>query len=267
MKNTILFKIVISMILLAIAIQDMNAQCQYIPSTSSNTDTLSYAFSGGIFASYGCAEIDPTYWLSGNGNSVTVNFVTPQSYPTFRVWGMNDDDSASVAVNNIIYPLNASTASYDPKVPCGQSPGPDGVIFSGGKLVGANDNIIGNYSHQNIQLIATNVNSFTVTGISGAGWGFAGASINCPLTTNINKITNESIISVYPNPISDKLIFDVDNKEVTTITLFDFYGKQLLQKTFSTSITLNTEELQAGIYFFELRGEQNVITYGKILKQ
>lgn len=158
-------------------------------------DSLVYTFSGGNFASYGCAPIDPTYWMNFSGDYVTVTFVTPQNYPAFRVWGMNDDDSASVTVNSVGYPMNSGTAYYDPKVVCGLSPGPDGVIFANGKIVGANSNALGNYSYNDVHLMATNVTSFTVSGISGAGWGFAGVVMHCPsslsvTTTNTNPPCN-----------------------------------------------------------------------------
>ncbi|HEX9657497.1 MAG TPA: T9SS type A sorting domain-containing protein [Bacteroidota bacterium] len=156
-------------------------ECHYIPSTSLSTDTLSYSFSGGTFESYGCAPIDPTYWLAGYGMSVTVTFVNPEQYPSFRVWGMNDDDTASVSVHGVSYPLTSSSASYDPKVVCGVSPGPNGIFFSGGNIVGANSNSQSNYSYQDIQLHTIDVTSFTVTGISGDGWGFAGVLVDCPL--------------------------------------------------------------------------------------
>lgn len=267
MKNIALIKTTTSLILVMLFIQNLNAQCQYVPATSGNTDSLTYTFSGGIFASYGCTAIDPNYWLTGNGNSVTVTFVSPQSYPTFRVWGMNDDDSVTVAVNGLAYPLNNSTASYDAKVVCGQSPGPDGIIFSAGKIVGANSNELGNYSYQNVQLITANVNSFTVTGINGAGWGFAGASINCPLITGTTEMMDESNVAVYPNPISNKLTFEINNKEQTIVTLYDFYGKQIMQQKFYHKTTINTEEFPSGIYFYELRNDNALIGTGKILKE
>ena len=159
-----------------------NAQCNYIRSNATSPDTLTWSFYGGTFASYGCAPIDPTYWMSGYGDSVIVTFVAPQSYPTFRVWGMNTDDSATISVNGVPFPLNSSTASYDAKVVCGLSPGPDGVVFSAGNLVGANSDVQGNYSYQDVQLNATNVTTITVKGLAGQGWGFAGVSVNCPLT-------------------------------------------------------------------------------------
>ena len=171
MTKKLLFTILISFIGLTV-----NAQSIFIPSTSTSTSTLSYSFVGGSFASYGCAPIDPTRWLSGNDKSVTVTFVNPQSDPSFRVWGMNSDDIVSVKVNGVSYPLTSSSASYDTKVVCGTSPGTDGVVFSGGNLVGPNIN--GNYSYQNIQLYTTNVTSITITSTAGNGWGFAGITVN-----------------------------------------------------------------------------------------
>ena len=182
-------------------------QQTYVPSDSIAPNILTYTFSGGSFQSYGCSNLDPTYWLSGSGNSVTVNFVNSQTNPSFRVWGMNDDDFAEVFVNESTYFLSLTSASYDDKVICDSilgypnpgSPGPEGVIFSSGLLVGANSNSIGNYSYQNVTINSSNVNSLTVVGESGNGWGFAGITTTTehPITIkehstkkNILKITD-----------------------------------------------------------------------------
>ena len=159
-------------------------QQTYVPANSMAPNILTYTFSGGSFQSYGCSNLDPTYWLSGSGNSFTVNFVNPQTNPSFRVWGMNDDDSAEIFINESTYFLSLTSASYDDKVICDSivgypnpgSPGPDGVIFSSGLLVGTNSNSIGNYSYQNVTINSSNVTSLTVVGESGNGWGFAGVT-------------------------------------------------------------------------------------------
>ena len=167
-------------------------QQTYVPSDSIAPNILTYTFSDGSFQSYGCSNLDPTYWLSGSGNSVTVNFVNSQTNPSFRVWGMNDDDSAEVFVNESTYFLSLTSASYDDKVICDSivgypnpgSPGPEGVIFASGLLVGENSNSIGNYSYQNVTINSSNVTSLTVVGESGNGWGFAGVT-----TTTEHPIT------------------------------------------------------------------------------
>ena len=167
-------------------------QQTYVPADSIAPNILTYTFSGGSFQNYGCSNLDPTYWLSGSGNSFTVNFVNSQTNPSFRVWGMNDDDSAEVFVNESTYFLSLTSASYDDKVICDSilgylnpvSPGTEGVIFSSGLLVGVNSNDIGNYSYQNVTINSSNINSLTVVGASGNGWGFAGIT-----TTTENPIT------------------------------------------------------------------------------
>ena len=255
-------KILLFVISSAISVVNTNAQCNYIPSTSTNVDTLSYIFSGGSFQSYGCTQIDPTYWISGNGMSVTINFVNPEPYPTFRVWGMNDDDIASVSVNGVSYPLNSNSASYVTKVVCGLSPGPDGVIFLGGNLTGVNTNFQGNYSYQNIQLATTNVNSITITGINGAGWGFAGASVGCPLTgmNHLNPAT--SSISITPNPTKDRINFSVKvNMQLSNIAGQIFADRKNIS-------TFDLSDQPSGLYFLTITDDHgNILQRNKIVKE
>ena len=229
-------------------------QCYYIPSTSQSTDTLSYSFVGGSFESFGCAPIDPTFWLEGSGISVTVTFVDPQLYPTFRVWGMNDDDTASVSVQGVHYPLTASTASYAPKVVCGVSPGPDGILFSGGNIVGANTNPESNYSYQDVQLHTTNVSTFTVAGISGDGWGFAGVLVNCPLMTGIDELeeglpSHYFLGQNYPNPFnpSTTIEYALPTAGFVTLKIYDMLGEEVA--------TLVEAEKPAGQYKAEWQAQ------------
>jgi hypothetical protein len=157
--------------------------CTHVPATSTSQTVLSYTLTGGAFQSFGCAPVDPTYWLSASGMSVRVTFVTPQARPSIRVWGMNTDDTASMMVNGAAYTLNTTSASLAPKVVCGQSPGPDGVAFVGGSLTGANTPTQGNYSYQDVTIEQTAVTSIELAGLTGAGWGFAGATVgNCAPT-------------------------------------------------------------------------------------
>ena len=149
----------------------------FVSAMSSSPDVLSFTMSGGAFASYGCAPIDPTYWMSGSGMSATVTFVAPQARPSIRVWGMNTDDTAAMTVNGAAYSLDASSASLAPKVVCGMSPGPDGVTFVGGTLTGANTPDDGNYSYQDVTVDQPAVTSIQIASLTGAGWGFAGASV------------------------------------------------------------------------------------------
>jgi hypothetical protein len=160
------------------AVDAEQVPCTYVPATSSSPH-VSFTFTGGSVQSFGCAPIDPTYWMSGSGMSVTVTFAQPQARPAIRVWGMNTDDTAAVTVNGAAFALDMSSASLGTKVVCGLSPGPHGVAFVGGKLAGANTPGEGNYSYQDITVEQTGVQSIQLTGMSGAGWGFVGALVGC----------------------------------------------------------------------------------------
>jgi hypothetical protein len=244
----------------------LHAQCHFIPSTSTATDTLSYSFSGGSFQSYGCAPIDPNYWISGSGTSVTVTFVNPEAYPSVRVWGMNDDDSAAILVNSVSYPLNSSTASYTPKVVCGTSPGPDGVIFANGKLVGANTNSEGNYSYQDIMIGATSVNTITINGISGAGWGFAGILTDC--NNAVSSTTPNSGIRVFPNPSTGTTTI-TSNKmlENAVLTIYNPLGQsiEVFSAISGSGITFSTANFAKGIYIAELMENGNLLAKEKLI--
>lgn len=256
-------KFLLSVIVLAATTFQGNAQCHFIPATSTATDTLTYTFNGGAFASYGCTPIDPTYWMSGNGMSVTVTFVNPESSPSFRVWGMNDDDTATVLVNGVSYPLTSSSASYTPKDTCGLSPGPDGVLFSGGKLVGANSNAQGNYSYQDVQLNTNNVNSITITGISGAGWGFAGVSVDCEQTSGLNSHTGfVNQIEVFPNPTNGHLFFSI----LSNVRVISLTGQ--IMADLKNVNTLDLSDFTAGVYFIMFTDNNGlVLQRSKIVKE
>ena len=267
MKKHIL--VIIGLILMA---KFSNAQCDYIPSNSSSVDTLSYSFSGGTFQSNGCAPIDPTYWLAGNGMSVTVTFVNPENYPSIRVWGMNDDDTAIVSVNGLSYPLTALSANYAPKVLCGNSPGPDGVIFSNGKLVGANSNSLGNYSYQDVQINSTGVNTITVTGISGAGWGFGGVSVNCPyLETGMSQSASKpQELILYPNPATTSLTIQtqlgIKNYELEIKNVLGEEVYHLTTNYYSLTTNIDISKWSSGIYFYQIKTEKETVR-GKFVKE
>ncbi|MEI7801834.1 MAG: T9SS type A sorting domain-containing protein [Bacteroidota bacterium] len=266
MKTKICFTLLIALSSLV-----ANAQCHFIRSDSQNTDTVSYLFSGGAFASLGCAAIDPTYWLAGNGNTVTVTFVNPQSYPEFMVWGMNGDDIASVSVNGTAYPLTASSASYDTKVVCGLSPGPDGIIFNGGNLTGADTSGQGNYSYQNVQLNIPNVNTITVTGIAGAGWGFGGVYVGCP-TQSGEGISDVGVtlnnMHIFPNPIESATTIQFTSiVKNASLEFVNVLGEKVktINHVSGNEIQIQRENLSAGIYFVQLIQNNQIVGNAKFV--
>jgi len=262
-----LLKIILSLSVIFL-IENIQGQYLYIPVDSAASDILSINFSGGSLQNYGCEGLDPTFWIAGSGISATVTFVNLQDYPSFRVWGMNDDDSAAVSVNGVSYPLSSSSASYDEKVICNVigSPGLDGVLFSGGLLVGANNNELGNYSHQNITLNQTNITSITIYGVAGAGWGFAGVSVET--LTSINSYENE-VIDIFPNPVDNVVnIKGLNDDSVIDITVLNLVGQLVYEQRFdhAKSLEIDLSELSAGTYFIVLKRNSSLISK-KLIKK
>jgi hypothetical protein len=72
---------------------------------------------------------------------------------------------------------------------------------------------------------------------------------------------------VYPNPFSTQLSFALSYNEPATLVLYDYLGQQVLQKSFTNSTTVNTEQLADGIYFYELRNDKGTLKTGKVVKQ
>ncbi|MBK9073961.1 MAG: T9SS type A sorting domain-containing protein [Flavobacteriales bacterium] len=236
--------------------------CHFIRADSPNTDTVTFTFNGGAFASYGCIPIDPTYWMSGSGMDVTATFAQPVDFPAFRVWGMNDDDVASVAVNGIAYPLDAQSAHYDPKVVCGLSPGPDGVEFINGNVVGANTNVEGNYSYQDVILNVLGVNSITVTGLAGAGWGFAGVSVYCATDVPDLSMAEQGL---YPNPTSGIVQLTDRTNGTVAVSIHNAQGR-LVKQLGAIGGSIDLSDLAPGIYTLRFEqgapwGAQRVVKY------
>jgi Secretion system C-terminal sorting domain len=230
-----------------------SAQCGYVPSSATNNDSVSYTFVGGSLQSYGCAPIDPTYWMSGNGMSITANFTYPTDQPTFRVWGMNNDDVASVLVNGTAFNLDPTSATIDPKVVCGDSPGPDGVSFSGGNITGSSS---ANYSYQDVHLDATGVTSLTVNSLSGAGWGFAGVLLDC--STGVSDQRSIRFI-LFPNPSIGQVGLQGDLRGNEEVTFTNELGQVTLQRRAHQGL-VDLSGLAAGVYAVTVRSGDRIAT-------
>ncbi len=94
------------------------------------------------------------------------------------------------------------------------------------------------------------------------------SNVDCSAVTAVNEntIQNENV-SPFPNPFSNQLTFKLADSEPTTIILYDIFSRQFLQQTFINSTTINTAQMQNGIYFYELRSNNGAINKGKVIKQ
>ncbi|MEO5572796.1 MAG: T9SS type A sorting domain-containing protein [Bacteroidia bacterium] len=90
---------------------------------------------------------------------------------------------------------------------------------------------------------------------------------NCS-TTGLNATSGTlPIVTIYPNPVGEKLIVKTNNSELSEIVLFDMVSRKLLQQQFKNAVSFNTEHLERGIYLYEVRGKNGVLKKGKVVKE
>jgi len=103
--------------------------------------------------------------------------------------------------------------------------------------------------------VATQGGTYSVQGADSLGC--SGIS-NGILITGLSDITNgdESLVKLYPNPVSDELIISFNRKKTCEVLITDILGQQLITKTIYESKdihAISVKELSNGIYFLQLR--------------
>lgn len=75
--------------------------------------------------------------------------------------------------------------------------------------------------------------------------------------TGLNELTNNSNITIAPNPASNKVLIQTNGHVINTIRVIDFLGKVVLEKPSGGvgDIRLDVSTLQRGIYFITISGE------------
>lgn len=88
--------------------------------------------------------------------------------------------------------------------------------------------------------------------------------ISSTLGINSNQLSNQ--LSVYPNPTSNTIHFELNNLSITEITILDLNGKSVEFKDhLNGENTLNLGDLQNGFYTLKITTDQGIV-YKKILK-
>ncbi|MDT8411822.1 MAG: T9SS type A sorting domain-containing protein [Vicingaceae bacterium] len=91
------------------------------------------------------------------------------------------------------------------------------------------------------------------------------AKLNYVVTT-LHESHNLMTTNIFPNPFSNQLTFTFSDNIQTTVFLYNFFGQQVLQQTFTNTMVINTAQLASGIYFYELRSDKQIIAIGKVVK-
>jgi hypothetical protein len=77
---------------------------------------------------------------------------------------------------------------------------------------------------------------------------------------------NENGIQIFPNPFSKEISIISSNNEALEIIIYDIQSRKLLRREFTKAVNLKTSELANGIYFYELKTKNSLLSKGKIMK-
>jgi sialate O-acetylesterase len=109
-------------------------------------------------------------------------------------------------------------------------------------------------------LIGDTEYSFTVKAIDGAG-NISARSDKCVVQTlpiNVSK-THEKRKTVYPNPVTNRLIIESEADEITTLSIYDILGNMLHSEKFSDKIVIDSKVFGShGIYIVGLKSATQI---------
>ena len=128
--------------------------------------------------------------------------------------------------------------------------------------------------------ILANTNGWEESYVPGVAYGNSSGvrhmDVNFKLTyedfTGINELGRDYGFHAYPNPFGDQLTFNYEVKpsEQARIEVYNVLGKKLKNATLNAAekqLSMNMEELPAGIYFANLVINNTVITSSRIVKE
>lgn len=114
------------------------------------------------------------------------------------------------------------------------------------------------------------VNTSTVTPISTMEY-IINVCNGCSLVTGFNDIFENIVASIYPNPIQNELVIELDSKTIKTeftYELVDAMGKIILaNKLLNQKNRVNTTDIGTGFYILNIKNEHKGILYSsKLIK-
>ncbi len=95
--------------------------------------------------------------------------------------------------------------------------------------------------------------------------GFSAYTCNNVTETESESVFDEDI-SIYPNPFSNKLEFQIRQNEPSEVSIYDITGQKILEHKFIKSASLNTEQLAKGLYIYEVHSDNGYCKKGKLFK-
>ena len=77
----------------------------------------------------------------------------------------------------------------------------------------------------------------------------------CTFIVSNENVFDESSIDIFPNPTSDILNIKMDNPSLVNFSIFDIYGKKVLEKrgVRDNEIQISTSNFSSGVYFLKVK--------------
>ncbi|MBK8339831.1 MAG: T9SS type A sorting domain-containing protein [Flavobacteriales bacterium] len=116
--------------------------------------------------------------------------------------------------------------------------------FISGNVVGANTNVEGNYSYQDVILDMVGANSITITGLAGAGWGFAGVSVYCATAVPDISVQEQGL---FPNPTSGIVQLTRPTNGTIAVSIHNAQGR-LVKQLSAIDRSIDLSDLAPGVY-------------------
>jgi hypothetical protein len=121
---------------------------------------------------------------------------------------------------------------------------------------------IGNFNND----ISTNTYLINSAGLIGAFIYIDNVSLVACIPAQMSELNTDDV-NFYPHPIKDYLNVQINNTELTEITIYDSSSRKILQQTFTNTAKINAEHIAKGIYLYSLRNRDGIIKQGKLIKE
>jgi hypothetical protein len=98
------------------------------------------------------------------------------------------------------------------------------------------------------------------------GWNFIDNFHFSNLTAN-SELKNTTTLVLYPNPFKSIVTIKVNENEQSEFILYDVLLRKRIKQIFTNTTTINTDKLENGIYFYEVRNSNEIVKSGKVIKE
>jgi len=244
-----------------------------------------YTFDLGNVDAFTCGAFKIQVTINNNATVNQLHCAEARIYPTTICQGNNNANQTTTTQNNntlgrtegVDHSQATSTNSiFEDNVMLNSVPvGIDSLGVIAGNMAIDIDIVIANIEEKQVggsmaNLITNNQSNYLVVQACRYNIGYYTAGQS--QVTSVDNTTNDNTtIKVYPNPMTTSTRFEVTGEEYASLTLkvSDISGR--LIKTISVDnqsyIRLTKQDLQAGVYFYQLQANDKRLKTGKLIVQ